>query len=140
MRLNGRTALGATGLLAAASGIGLVLIRLLCEPTDEFSSARHPLELSLLRVHRWLAPATTLAIGWTIGDHASVRLGSGKAGRTTGLWVLAGLTFTLATSALLQTTDLGDWRNPAVWSHVGAATATVFGAAFHVRASRRECA
>jgi hypothetical protein len=125
------------GAVSALSGGVLVCIRLIGGTADEFSTLRHPAEGWLLAIHRWAAPVTILAVGWTIGDHAAVHLRRRDPARATGIPVLVLLLGTIVTGTALQTLDLDAFREAVVWTHVAINAGAVLALLAHWRSVRR---
>lgn len=139
MGLSGRRVLAWTAGLSVASGIALTALRLACAPLDDFATTRHPTEPWLLAAHRWTAPLAVVALGWVIGDHAAPNWARPE-GKRSGAGTLLLCAAVLFTATILQTVDLGDARDAAVWLHAGLASSTLAAAAVHIRAGRRSSA
>ena len=137
MQLSGRQLLASTAAVALVSGGSLLALRVFAGPADEFSTVSHPAEPWLLAAHRWIAPATVLAIGWTIGDHAEPKRRAKSSNLGGGLAVITLCGLTILSATALQTLDLAGLRPATIWLHaalaVGAGVLTVL----HARRAKR---
>lgn len=139
MRLSGRKLLVWTAAVALASGGSILTVRLLAAPVDDFSTTRHPAEPWLLAAHRWIAPATVLAIGWTIGEHAEPKRRARNPNVGSGAAVIAFGILTVLSATALQSLDLGGLRPAAIWLHAAFAFAAGLLTYIHARRASRNC-
>lgn len=117
-------------LLALVSGLGLLTMKYLLEPSDPFAVVNHPLQPDVQYLHVLTVPLLVFATGM-MWSHAANGLRIGGRRKHSGL-LLVGTFVPMALSGyLIQVATEPTFRTFWTWTHVGASVAWGAGYIWH---------